>query len=159
VVAGRFDRVMNGHYGIPQSYECTEHLSFEEGSDKRVWIVPVFAHPIGAASTMPGFGASHMKAMRSYGKLAILTAMGHDETSGTVSLDADERPSIDYRMTEADRVQLAKGLIACARLLFAAGAQDVTIPAIPPVTVKTASELDTLKTSFVRPHGVPMTAV
>ncbi len=159
VVAGRFDRVMNSQYGIPQSYECTEHLDFEEGSDKRVWIVPAFAHPIGTASTLPGFGASHMKAMRAYGQLAVLTAMVHDETEGRVEVGEGERPLITYEMTEADRRQLAKGLIACARLLFAGGAVEVTIPAIPPVTLTSASELDSLSTDFVRPHGVPLTAV
>jgi choline dehydrogenase-like flavoprotein len=159
VVAGRFDRVLNSHYGIPQSYECTEHLSFEEGSDARVWIVPAFAHPIGTAAALPGFGAAHMSAMRDYGKLAVLTAMVHDETEGRVAIDGDGRPKLTYKMTEADRRQMAKGLVACARLLLAAGAAEVTIPAIPPVTVKTASELDALDTSFVRPHGVPITAV
>jgi len=159
VVAGRFDRVMNSNYGIPQSYECTEHLDFEEGSDKRVWIVPAFAHPIGTASMLPGFGASHMKAMRSYGQLAVLTAMVHDETEGRVEVGEGERPLITYDMTESDRRQLAKGLIACARLLFAGGAVEVTIPAIPPVTLTSASQLDSLSTDFVRPHGVPLTAV
>ncbi|MGH7270880.1 MAG: GMC family oxidoreductase N-terminal domain-containing protein, partial [Polyangiaceae bacterium] len=31
-VAGRFERELFGWRGIPQSYECTEHLSHEEGS-------------------------------------------------------------------------------------------------------------------------------
>ncbi len=159
VVAGRFDRVMNSQYGIPQSYECTEHLSFEEGSDSRVWIVPAFAHPIGTASMLPGFGASHMRAMREYGNLAVLTAMVHDETAGRVTVDSDERPSIEYEMLASDRAQLAKGLVACARLLFAGGASEVVIPAIPPIRLKSASELDALKTDFVRPHSIPITAV
>ena len=80
VVAGRFDGAIEGWRGIPQSYECTEHLSHEEGSDRRVWIVPAFAHPIGAAAMLPGFGAAHMAAMRAYPNLAVLTAMVHDET-------------------------------------------------------------------------------
>ncbi len=159
VVAGRFDRVMSSEYGIPQSYECTELLSFEEGSDSRVWIVPAFAHPIGTASMLPGFGKDHMRAMRTYGNLAVLTAMVHDETAGRVSVDADGRAAIDYVMNDPDRAQLAKGLVACARLLFAAGAVEVVIPAIPPVRLKSASELDALRTDFVRPHGVPITAV
>jgi choline dehydrogenase-like flavoprotein len=161
VAAGRFDRLMNSQYGIPQSYECTELLSFEEGSDARVWIVPAFAHPIGTASLLPGFGKEHMRAMRTYGNLAVLTAMVHDETEGrvTVSSDAAGRPTIDYIMNDADRRQLAKGLIACARLLFAGGAVEVVIPGIPPVRLTSPSELDGLRTDFVRPHGVPITAV
>ena len=158
-VAARFDRTIDGFQGIPQSYECTEHLSFEEGSDKRVWIVPAFAHPIGTASTTPGFGAAHMRAMRDYGHLAVLTPMVHDETKGEVSVDGSGRPKIHYEMTDADRAQLAKGLVACARIFFAAGAKEVTIPAIPAVRLTSARDLDALDLSFVRPHNVPLTAV
>ena len=159
VAAGRFDDTVDAHHGIPQSYECTEHLSFEKGSDRRVWIIPAFAHPIGTASTFPGFGASHMRAMREYTKLAVLTAMVHDETRGRVTLGEGARPKIRYSLSDADRAQMAKGLVACARLLFAAGAREVTIPAIPPVRLTSPRDLDALDTSFVRPHGVPMTAV
>jgi choline dehydrogenase-like flavoprotein len=159
VVAGRFDRAIEGWHGIPQSYECTEHLSFEEGSDRRVWIVPAFAHPIGAAASTPGFGAAHMAAMRAYPNLAVLTAMVHDETRGEVDVTDDGRPVLRYTMSEPDRVQLANGLAACARLLLAAGAREVTIPAIPPRRVTSLAELDALDFSFVRPHTVPLTAV
>jgi choline dehydrogenase-like flavoprotein len=159
VAAGRFDRAMSSEYGIPQSYECTELLSYEEGSDKRVWIVPAFAHPVGTASMLPGFGKDHMRAMREYGNLAVLTAMVHDETSGRVTMGSDGRPVIDYVMNAADRAQMGKGLVACARLLFAAGAAEVVIPAIPPVRLKSARELDGLRTDFVRPHGLPVAAV
>jgi choline dehydrogenase-like flavoprotein len=158
-VAGHFDRVIAGWRGIPQSYECTEHLSYEEGSDRRVWIVPAFAHPIGTAASLPGFGASHMAAMRGYANLAVLTAMVHDETSGEVLAGDDGRPVLRYAMSDADRTQLAKGIAACARLLLAAGAREVTIPAIPPVRITSSRELDALDLSFVRPHSVPLTAV
>lgn len=159
VVAGRFDHVLASHYGIPQSYECTEHLSFEEGSDRRVWIVPAFAHPVGTASTLPGFGAAHMRQMRDYSRLAVLTAMVHDETEGRVTVSDDGLPSLHYELTESDRVQLAKGLVASARILFAAGAKEVVIPAIPPVRMTSEREVDALDTRFVRPHGVPLSAV
>jgi choline dehydrogenase-like flavoprotein len=159
VVAGRFDRAIAGWRGIPQSYECTEHLSHEEGSDKRVWIVTAFAHPIGAAASLPGFGAAHMTAMREYPQLAVLTAMVHDETSGEVAVGGDGRPVLRYQMTERDRQQLAKGLAACARILLAAGARDVTIPAIPRQRVTSVAGLDALDLSFVRAHSVPLTSV
>ncbi len=159
VAAGIFDEPIDGWRGIPQSYECTEMLSFEEGAEKRTWIVPAFAHPVGTAATLPGFGASHMRAMREYRHLAVLTAMLHDETEGRVEVDADGDPVIRYAMIERDRAGLARGLVACARLLFAAGAREVTIPAIPPVRLRSVKELDGLDTSFVRPHGVPLSAV
>jgi choline dehydrogenase-like flavoprotein len=62
-------------------------------------------------------------------------------------------------MTQADQRQLAQGLAACARLLLAAGAVEVHIPAIPGRRIKSMAELDALDLSFVRPHSVPLTAV
>jgi choline dehydrogenase-like flavoprotein len=161
LVTGRFDDAVEGWRGIPQSYECTEHLSFEQGSDRRVWIVPAFAHPASAAAALPGFGAAHMAAMRAYSRLAVLTAMVHDETSGEVRADDGGRPVLRYAMTEPDRAQLAKGLAACARLLLAAGAREVTFPAIgaAPRRVTSTAELDALDLSFVRPHSVPLASV
>lgn len=159
VVAGRFADPIDGHHGIPQSFECTEYLSFEEGAERRTWIVPAFAHPIGTAATLPGFGAAHMKSMRDYRHLAVLTAMLHDETSGEIDVDDEGDAIIRYRIAPRDRKALARGLVACARLLFAAGAREVTIPAVPPVRLRSAKDLDALDTSFVRPHGVPMSAV
>jgi choline dehydrogenase-like flavoprotein len=159
VVAGRFDDTIGAWRGIPQSYECTEHLSYEEGSDRRVWIVAAIAHPIGAAVAMSGFGAQHMAAMRAYPELAVLTAMVHDESRGEVRVDADGRPILRYAMSDSDRRQLAKGLSSCARILLAAGARYVIVPAIPPRRIENVAQLDALDLSFVRPHSVPLTAV
>ena len=100
-----------------------------------------------------------MAALRAYPRLAVLTAMVHDETSGEVDVDGDGRPVIRYAMNEPDRRQLAKGLVACARLLLAAGAVEVTIPAIPPLRFTSASQLEGVDTSNLRPHSVPLTAV
>lgn len=159
VVAGVFDSPIDAHHGIPQSYECTEHLSFERGSDKRVWITTAFAHPIGTAAMLPGFGASHMSAMRRYRHLAVLTAMVHDESEGEVSVGPEGRPRIQYRMRESDCVQLARGLAACARILVAAGARQVLVPGAHPLAVSSFSEIDRADFSFARPHGVPITSV
>jgi choline dehydrogenase-like flavoprotein len=159
IVAGRFDREIAGWRGIPQSYECTEHLSFEEGSDRRVWIVPAFAHPIGAAATLPGFGAAHMAGMRQYAHLAVLTAMVHDETSGEVAVDADGRPVLRYAMTGGDRRQLANGLAACARILLSAGAREIVIPGFPPQRASTEAQIAALDTAALGPHSTPLTAV
>jgi choline dehydrogenase-like flavoprotein len=159
VAAGVFDRAIDGAQGIPQSYECTELLSFEPGSDKRVWIIPAFAHPIGTAAALPGFGASHMKAMRQYDRLAVFTAMVHDETSGQVTVTGDGRPVLRYGMNPNDRAQLAKGLVACARLLLTAGAREVTIPALRPVRVTRETELEGIGADLLAPHAVPLTSV
>ncbi len=166
VVAGVFDHPIDGHHGIPQSWECTEWLDLDERSSRRVWITTAFAHPIGTAVVLPGFGAAHMKAMRGYRHLAVLTAMLHDETAGRVWLKRPagleglgSRPMLRYKMLESDRAQLVLGLRACARILLAAGAREVVVPAIPPITIRREADVERIDGSVVRPHGVPLTAV
>jgi choline dehydrogenase-like flavoprotein len=163
VVAGVFGheggRAIEGWKGIPQSVECTEWLDLREGSDRRVWITTAFAHPIGTAVGLPGFGAAHMRAMRDYPRLAVLTAMVHDETAGRVTVTRDGRPKLSYAMLPSDREQLAIGLRACARLLLAAGAREVVVPGVPPIRVNTERDIDAIDATFARPHNVPLTAV
>ncbi|MBI2388777.1 MAG: GMC family oxidoreductase [Deltaproteobacteria bacterium] len=159
VVAGVFDQPIDGWKGIPQSYECTEWLDLDEKSDKRVWITTAFAHPIGTAVVLPGFGAAHMKSMRGYRHLAVLTAMLHDESAGHVWLKDGTRTMLHYEMNEGDRRQMVIGLRACARILLAAGAREVVVPAVPPLTIRREAEIERIDANVVRPHNIPLTAV
>lgn len=163
VVAASFgapgEQPIKGWRGIPQSWECTEWLHLGEGSERRVWITTAFAHPIGTAVTIPGFGPGHMRAMRDYGRLAVLTAMVHDETSGHVYLARDGRPALRYPMLESDSAQLALGLRGAAEILLAAGAREVLVPGIPPIRVTRKADLAAIDAGFARPHNLPLTAV
>lgn len=158
-VAGLFEERVEGWRGIPQSYECTEFLDLRRGSDRRVWIVPSFAHPVGVATLTPGFGPRWLAAMRDYPRLAVLAAMVHDETDGRIHVDDRGRARIAYQPNETDRVQLALGAREAARILLAAGASKVLVPAVPPIEVRSESDLDTIVEHRFRPHDVPLTAV
>jgi choline dehydrogenase-like flavoprotein len=157
-VAGFFDQRIDGVYGIPQSYECTELLDFDEKSDRRVWITTAFAHPIGAAASLPGFGAPHMALLRRYAYMSVLTAMVHDETEGRVTLE-DGAPKLHYEIGESDRKQLARGLHASARILFAAGAREVVLAGIPALRLTKASDVDRITADVIGPHKLPLLAV
>ena len=157
-VAGLFAHDVEGWKGIPQSVECTELLDFTKGSSTRIWITTAFAHPVGSAVMLPGFGAEHREWMKRYAKLAVLTAMVHDESSGRVSVSPTGRPRIDYKLGAGDRQQLDLGIKACARLLFAAGADRVLVPCIPPVVLSSAASIDAMP-AIVRPHAISLTAV
>jgi choline dehydrogenase-like flavoprotein len=106
--------------------------------------------------SLPGFGASHMRAMRMYRRLAVLTAMLHDETAGRVYIDRG-RTKLRYKMIEADSAQMVLGLRACARILLAAGAREALVPGVPPLTIRTEKDIEAIDASFVR--RVSMTAV
>lgn len=165
VVAGEFDAPVRAWEGIPQTWECTEHLRLDDPAARRVWIVPAFAHPVGTATLVPGLGPSHRALMERYAHLAVLTAMVHDGTAGRVRPRGDLGLSIDYVPDDRDRAELRFGLVASARLLFAAGARRVLVPAGHPVEIDDVSRVEELATvddadlSAVHPMAsVPMGA-
>lgn len=158
MVAGVFDEPVRAWRGIPQSWECTEHLDFTPGSDRRVWLVPSFSHPVGAASLMPGFGPEHARRMRSYDRLAVLAAMVHDETEGRVAREGG-RTVVRYEPVASDREQLALGVRAGARILLAAGARECVCPAVPPIVIRSESDLERVTADRFRPHDAELVAV
>jgi choline dehydrogenase-like flavoprotein len=158
-VAGLFDDHIDGWKGIPQSYECMQLMDYNMNSDRRVWITTVFAHPIGAAVMLPGFGMEHREWMRRYRNIAVLTAMVHDETSGRVGVREDGRALIEYKLVDSDVHQFSTGIRACARLLFAGGAKKVLVPSVPPIVLDHDKQIDQIPMSAARPFNIQMAAV
>ena len=157
VVAGRVRRRASTAWrGIPQElYECIfEHLDLRRGERQARLDHPrAFAHSgrrdgVHAAGVRRGShardaGVPEARGVHGDGPRRDARAWSSRGTGG------DARPSIDYRLARRgfDRAQLAEGLVeACARLLFAAGAREVTIPAVPPQCAATnVRELDALR--------------
>ncbi|MSP63722.1 MAG: hypothetical protein EXR72_25930 [Myxococcales bacterium] len=158
-VAAVFDEPVEGWMGIPQSVECTEHIDFLPSSPRRIWIVPAFAHPIGFAAMLPGFGASHMRRLRQYRRTAVLVAMLHDESAGRVTARKDGRPSIEYRLNREDARALTAGLAACARILLAAGAKEVLPPVSSVSAVRGEADLQKIADHGARFGDPPLTGV
>jgi choline dehydrogenase-like flavoprotein len=156
-VAGVFDEVVEGWWGIPQSVEVTEQLRFDDES-RRAWIVTAFAHPVGLASLLPGFGAAHMRLMRLYPRLAVFAAMLHDRSAGTVELQRG-RPLVKYALDAGDQRALLSGMAACAQLLFAAGARAVWVPFAEPLELRAPSEIARIEAHGYRPLDPLLTAV
>lgn len=134
IVAGDFAEPIYAWEGIPQSFECTEWLDFET-ERHRTWIVPVFGHPMGVATLVPGMGATHRAHMLRFAHTGALTAMLHDHTAGQVRPDGDLGVRIDYWPDAVDRTELALGLARCGELLLAAGAQRIFVPGHPTPSV------------------------
>lgn len=159
VVAGVFPQPVHAWQGVPQSYECTEFLDLTPGSQKRVWLVPGFAHPIGVATMIPGFGRAHLETMREFPRLAAVIALVHDESAGRVRLSGD-RIRIDYEPDAGDRAQLALGLREAARLLLAAGAEKVVVPyEADPLTLTDPGQLAQVDARGVPAGSIGLTAV
>jgi choline dehydrogenase-like flavoprotein len=159
-VAGVFDEVIEGWNGIPQSWECTEKLRFDEArdNDDRAWIVAAFAHPVGLAASLPGFGAAHMRLMRLYPHLAVVAAMLHDRSEGRVTTSG-ERPVVKYALGGDDQRALVRGMTACAEILFAAGARQVIVPFAEPLFLEDRARVGEIAARGYRPLDPVLTAV
>lgn len=103
-------------------------LDFDDPDGHRVWIVPVFAHPVG-------------------------TAMLHDETRGVVTPKGELGLSIDCRPTPADLAELGVGLWGVTKLLFAAGARHVHVPGQHMRRLSPGADLTGLKVAAVSSRG------
>lgn len=160
VVAGVFPQPVHAWQGVPQSYECTELLDLAPDSVRRVWLLPGFAHPIGVATMIPGFGRAHAETMREFPRLAAVIALVHDHTAGRVRLGAGGRLRIDYEPDASDRAQLAIGLREGARILLAAGAERVVVPyEADPLTITDPGQLSQVDARGVPPGSLALTAV
>lgn len=159
VVAGDFQEPIEAWRGVPQSYECTELLDLEAEDGGRLWIVPAFAHPVGAAILIPGHGAAHRSLMERYAHLCALSAMLHDRTAGSVRPRGDLDLAIDYWPGDQDRRDLSAGLVATARLLRAAGARRVFVPASPPLVIERGQPIDAISRIAIDRGVLDLTAV
>ena len=162
VLAGEFPEPIHAWRGIPQTCEVTEFLDFSapHGTpDSRIWIVPAFAHPMGTATQVPGYGAAHQELMSRYDRLIVLTAMLHDETVGKVRPRGKLGHSVDYWPNATDRAELMRGLVHMGRLLFAMGAHTVWLPQNPPTRFTKPEDLAYLATEDLRRGRLDVTAV
>jgi choline dehydrogenase-like flavoprotein len=161
VVAGYFPKhPIYGWKGIPQSYECTEFLEFEPTASQRLWLVPAFAHPVGTATFIPGFGSAHREFMEKLPHLAVLSAVIHDSVSGTLKPKGDFDVAIDYwPYEEQEQQQYRLGLQEATRILFAAGASEVYIPYSPLLQIRSLQEISKIQHLALTPHQLPLTAV
>jgi choline dehydrogenase-like flavoprotein len=159
IAAGDFEEPVKAWEGIPQSYECTELLELDKPDGHRTWVLPVFAHPMGTATMVPGHGAMHRALMERYAHLGVLTAMIHDLTAGKVRPKGKLGLSIEYWPDEADRAELSLGMWACAKALFAAGAKRVLIPFRAPRMLEPGDDLQWLKTMPIEKGELDVVAV
>jgi choline dehydrogenase-like flavoprotein len=168
VAAGEFDEPVHAWRGIPQSYECTQHLDFEAAHavgaapppiGVRTWIVPAFAHPMGTATMLPGHGAAHRRLMASYANMAVLTAMVHDRTAGSVRPRGEDGVRIDWTPGAEDAAELLFGLRACAQVLFAAGARRVIVPVDPVVELAPGDDLAWIESIDLSRGRIDITSV
>ena len=144
-VGGIFDDEVDADHGIPQSFYVDHFLNLARNPDSGYLLLPAFGPIALVAASIPSFGREHRDLMRSYRNIAGLLVLLHDRSAGRVTVNRQGRPVMRYRLNGADRASLIEGLIHGARLLFAAGAKEITLPYTRRIVIKRESELDMIR--------------
>jgi choline dehydrogenase-like flavoprotein len=136
VVAALYPEPVEAWKGIPQGYVVDEFLTVgARNAGSGYLLVPSFAHPVAAASMLPGYGAEHRELMTLYPRLGAIAVLLHDHTRGRLELEESGPPSVSYRLGGSDEDQLLDALEKAAEISFAAGAEKVFLPYNDVVTI------------------------
>lgn len=130
-VGGLFPHPLDSWAGLPQSVYCDEFGPLDAPPDETEFLLlHSFAHPIGTAVNLAGFGTQHRAMMRRYRHMAAITPMVlHDQPAlARVDEDRSGRPRIRYQLSQLDIERLRHGSARAAEALFAAGALEVSLP-------------------------------
>ena len=145
--------------GIPQTAVCAEFLDSNNGYG--FWIEAPAIRPGLIAAALPSFGEDHRALMRDFTRMAPLIVLIRDgsdrgHSSGNVRVDRRGRIRVRYRIGEADRATLCRGVQAAARLALAGGAAHaITLhPGASPV--RTDRDIERLSTRSYGPNRVSL---
>jgi choline dehydrogenase-like flavoprotein len=124
-VLGRYGQPMFSGAGVPQSAVCSEFLRGDDGYG--FWIECAPLRPGIGAAALQGFGARHRAHMLDFmhiSPLIVLVRDGADRarSAGDVRVDRSGRIRVRYRLHNAERKQMIRGLQAAARLHLACNA-------------------------------------
>ena len=144
-VGGVFDAEIDAYKGIPQSFYIDHFLDLERNPDSGYILMPLFGPPVLVAASMPSFGQEHRALMDNYRHIAGLLVLLHDRSAGRVTVRRNGSPVIHYRLSQADRALLVEGMLNAARLLFAAGANEIVVPYTRRVVIKGLDDLEVIR--------------
>lgn len=152
-IYGLYDHEMYGAGGIPLTAVCDEFSRLDSAGYGTVIESPPL-HPMLAAAGTSGFGAQHRDLMRRFPNIGTLFALTRDgarrgESDGSVRTRRDGSISIRYRLSREDAAHHEAGLVAAARLHFAAGAHELISSHATPIVIRSAEDVGRLR-------GVPM---
>lgn len=136
VVTALYPEPVEAWKGIPQGYVVDEFLTLGgRAAGSGYLLVPSFAHPVTAASMLPGYGGEHRELMTLYPRLGAIAVLLHDHTRGRLEFEDTGPPSVSYRLGGSDEDQLLDAMAKASEISFAAGAEKVFLPYNDVVTI------------------------
>jgi len=157
-VTAFFDEEVRFFRGIPQAFAVTE---FERLDDERHgwWgyrIEAIAGTPGIVASLLPGLGSRGKTWMSRYGHVGAVLCLAPDEPRGRVEAERSGRLRIHYALDEEQRGRYRDAARNAARMFLAAGAREVLVPVVPPISIRSEADLARLDAMDLRPASAPL---
>jgi choline dehydrogenase-like flavoprotein len=128
-VTARFPEPIHGYFGPTMAYAVTEFSDVNGHAGPGYMLENAAVHPMQTAAVLPGFGASHARAMAALPHLAHAVVVLRDRTRGRLAPGAAGAPSrIEHELGAADLERMRHAFASAARLHLAAGAEEVFLP-------------------------------
>ena len=124
-VIAQFDEPIEGQNDIAMAFYCDKYSVLKENKPGFM-IESIFISPAQFSAATPGIGDQNREYLENYNKSAMAGILIQDEPNGSVSLNWSKEAIIDYTLSESDGKKLVDGMIAAAKIYFAAGAVRVT---------------------------------
>ncbi len=128
LLTGVFAERIEAWRGLPQSMLVDEFASFYRDGRGGFLLMASNAGPAVSAALKQRLGIDHRDAMERFAHWGTAAVLLHDETSGRVTGGSGAAPRASYRLSDADRRELRRGMYALGRLLLAGGAREVHLP-------------------------------
>jgi choline dehydrogenase-like flavoprotein len=118
-IVGLFPERIESWRGVLQGFYV------DQFHDDGIMLETVSVHPGVLAAALPGFGRAAQEVMTRFAHMAVLGVMVHDDSRGQVRGAPGGLLLATYRLGRDDISRLQRGVAAGARIMFAAGAQEV----------------------------------
>jgi len=151
-VTARFPEPVLGFFGPTMAYAVTEFSDVNGRRGPGYMIENVTVSPSVTASSLPGFGVEHERAMQALTHLARAVVVLHDRTRGRAEIGRDGRPRIAYAPVPEDLARLRDAIRQVAGLYLEAGALEVYLPVNGLAPVRSPGELARLDAADLSPR-------
>lgn len=157
-ITARFEDRVDMFNGIPQLFAITEHEDLAD-PDRGWWgarIETIGGTP-GIVSTMtPAVGAPAKLWMQRYPYTAAALILVPDGPNGWLEVESSGRLHVHYAMPDEQAARYRQAAKTAARAYLEAGALEVLIPSLPPLSVSSQADLHVFDDLDLRPASVPM---
>lgn len=157
-VIGIFDERIAAFDGVPQSFAVTE-FEQEDHPDFGLWgyrIEAIMGTPGIVSTLLPFSGADAMRGMAQYDRMAASLLLVPDAPSGEVEVARDGRLTIRYQQRSDHQARLRDAVENTAKIYLEAGAREVLVPTLPPLSVRTQREAKRARELTFRPASAPL---